>query len=270
MLVHQLTAMAGWHRIMTIASSGLAPIDRSLPARPQVYEALREAIVSVRLPPGQVLSEKELALRLGVSRTPVREAVIRLSEEGLVEVYPQARTVVAPVRIAEVLQARFFREALECTAIRRAARRIQAADIRRLGEMLKEQKRLWQREDYDAVLQADEVFHQTIVDAAGFSRVWRTVREARAHLDRVRTLGLPALRNFGDQIIPQHAAVVEALQRRDPDAAALAMQRHLRNVFTVLAPLRVRFPEYFADEAGALEEEMSFEADGLGPASPGG
>src|SRR3954468_21043604 len=112
----------------------LSPIRRlgSEPARTRAYAALREAIVAMELPPGARLSENELAARLGVSRTPVREALIRLRDEQLVEIAPQRGTFVTPISVRGVLDAQFVREALECAAVRLAAEHATDDDVTQL------------------------------------------------------------------------------------------------------------------------------------------
>jgi len=84
-------------------------LDRQLPVAMQVFTHLRHLILTLKLQPSQALSEKDLSLRLGVSRTPIREALIRLADEGLVDIFPQRGTLVAPIRVAEVIEAQFIR-----------------------------------------------------------------------------------------------------------------------------------------------------------------
>ena len=96
-------------------------LDKNTPVTAQVYSHLRNLILRLHLKPGEALSEQELSVKLGLSRTPVREAFIRLAEEGLVDVYPQRGTLVAPIRIAEVKEAHFIRRLLEFAIVRSAA-----------------------------------------------------------------------------------------------------------------------------------------------------
>ena len=100
-------------------------IDKNLSVAMQVHNYLRQQILRLDLKPGQALSEKELSLQLSVSRTPVREAFIRLSEEGLVDIFPQRGTIVAPIRMDEIKEAQFLREILETAIVRRAAENIE-------------------------------------------------------------------------------------------------------------------------------------------------
>src|SRR3954465_11416261 len=110
-------------------------------ARDQVYDRLRASIVTAELEPGRQLSENELAGRLGVSRTPVREALVRLRDDRLVEIVPQLGTFVAPISDRAVGDAQFVREALECAALRAAAPRVTAEDLDALEQNLAAQER---------------------------------------------------------------------------------------------------------------------------------
>src|SRR5919202_4680398 len=105
-------------------------------ARDEVYARLRAAIVTAELEPGRQLSENEVAGRFGVSRTPVREALVRLRDDRLVEIVPQLGTFVSPISTRAVADAQFIREALECAAVRAAAARVTAEDIDGLEQNL--------------------------------------------------------------------------------------------------------------------------------------
>jgi DNA-binding GntR family transcriptional regulator len=115
-------------------------IDKNSSVAVQVHCHLRQLILRLNLKPGEVLSENELSLKLGVSRTPVREAFIRLSEEGLVDIFPQRGTIVAPIRMSEIKEAQFLREILETAIVRRAAENIQPNFLQRIEVNLVKQE----------------------------------------------------------------------------------------------------------------------------------
>jgi len=102
-----------------VSRSTFAPMVARAAISPQIYERLRRAITTLELAPSESVSEKDLAQKLGVSRTPVREALIRLADEGLIDVLPQRGTFVAPIRLQDVEDAQFIREALEVAVVRR-------------------------------------------------------------------------------------------------------------------------------------------------------
>ncbi len=200
-----------------------AAIDprRSLSA--QIYELAREAIVSLWLKPGQAISEKEIASQLGVSRTPVREALIRLSDEGLIEVFRQSGTFVSPIKLHDVYEGLLIREALETAAVRQATRKFDRGFERRFEALLARQRKSAKRGDYDGFHTLDEEFHRTISECGGTFRVWRPIISAKAQLDRVRRLGIRAPGQF-QRILQQHESIVAGMKSGDEARAASALQ----------------------------------------------
>jgi DNA-binding GntR family transcriptional regulator len=212
-----------------------------------VYAALREAIVSLALAPREALSENELARQLNVSRTPVREALKKLADEDLVEIYPQMGTFVARIDMAAVKEAQFIREAIELAVIGKAAQMATDDDVKRLNELLERQSTANARGDLDAFYAADEALHATFSDICGFKNTWRTARAVKTHLDRVRRLSLPLPQQI-DGLIKQHAAVVTAVAEHQPAAAQRALRTHLREVLRLAPVVMERHPEYFATD----------------------
>lgn len=200
--------------------------------------------------PGQTLSENEVAARLGVSRTPVREAIIRLESEGLLNVRPQVGTVVAPIDVDQVADGQFLREAIECRTARLAAGRVRLADARALKSLLREQARAVARNDQAGFLVLDDRMHQLIVTMAGHPNVWRAVEDVKAQLDRVRVLSLEDP-SWLASIHAQHEAIVHHVLAGDGDAAAGAMETHLRSVFASIDAIAGREPGYFRGGPGA-------------------
>lgn len=167
-----------------------APAKESV--RVRVHALLRSRITSLELLPGTPLSENELATELDVSRTPVREALILLGEESLVDVFPKLGTFVSRISVDAVLEAQFMREALELAALREAVERADAEDIAALRAILDAQRAALTTADPDAFFEQDEAFHRRLMEASGYRTLWRTVTTAKAHLDRARRLSLPS------------------------------------------------------------------------------
>jgi DNA-binding GntR family transcriptional regulator len=229
------------------AGSGeFARASRAVTVRTQVYAALRTAIVRVRLIPGQRLSENEIASDLGVSRTPVRESLIQLADEGLIHVFPQIGTFVSRISLPQVHQAQFVRETLECAALRLAIDRVRADDLDRLAANLKGQREAQAARDLDRFQELDEALHRTLMDRSGHVGIWRITERAKAHLDRARRLSLPVPETIGE-LIDQHQEIVGMVDRRDVPAAEAALRAHLRMVLRQLGPLQERHPDYFTD-----------------------
>ncbi len=213
----------------------------------RVYSALRDRIVSLELPPGAPLVEKELVEAYGVSRTPVREALLRLAEEELVDIYPQSGTFVARIRASVAEDAMAIRKALERFSAREAAERATAADVAELDALLARQRVAAEVHDIEGFHAADEALHQLIATVAGHPNIWRVVKREKANVDRVRLLTLEFEGRF-DVVVAEHQLIVDAIRAADPDAAERAMNAHLSRVLPSLTAIRARHPDYFEDE----------------------
>lgn len=220
--------------------------SRGSSVRAQVYAMAQEAIVALEFTPGQPLSEKELSIQYGVSRTPVREALLQLADDGLVEIFPQAGTVVSRISIQGVTEAQFIREVLECAALRRAVERVSAADVRKLELNLERQRDAHAREEFETFYTLDEAFHQALVERSGYPGVWRVAQRAKVHLDRARRLSLPAVSTIGG-LIEQHANILARVGERDTAGAEAVLTEHLRMVLQDLPALRAKYPHYFTE-----------------------
>ncbi|WP_156414610.1 GntR family transcriptional regulator [Ensifer sp. Root278] len=193
----------------------------------KVYRLLRQLIVEVRLLPGRALPEKEVAALLNVSKTPVREAIIRLSEEGLVKVVPQGGTFVATIEVQRYIEACFIRFRLESGAAAEAAKRHTLEDLGRLELCLNQQVEAVGNEDYTRFFELDEEFHRMIFSTARLSGVWAFVNQAKGEIDRMRHLKMVfGVRRTGE-VIHEHRDIVDAIRAASPDEAVAAMTRHL-------------------------------------------
>jgi DNA-binding GntR family transcriptional regulator len=232
-----------------IATPPLPTIRRrsGLSTPTQIYVALRDAIVRVDLAPGRQLSENELAGQMGVSRTPVREALARLRDERLVEVVPQLGTFVARITPAAVADAQFVREALECAAIRLAAENAGADDLRGLAENLRGQERARDDGDREVFYVLDDAFHKAVCDLSRHPTVWLVSQRAKSHLNRVRRLSLEA-EGYLPEMIEEHREVVAAIAAHDPDRAELALRYHLRQALRELPRIRADRPDFFPQD----------------------
>nr|WP_155826426.1 GntR family transcriptional regulator [Halomonas zhanjiangensis] len=226
--------------------------------RQRLYQVLRQSIIQMVLPPGKALSEKEVADAFSVSRQPVREAFIRLSEAGLVEVRPQRGTYVVKISQGAVLEARFVREAVEVAVVRQATAKGLAPNVlTELHDLLERQRRCIEPHDTIRFYRLDERFHKTLSLAVGQQAAWKVIEEVRAQMDRVRYLSVPDTTPIA-RLIDQHAHIVTAIEDRDIAMAEQAMRRHLREIFVSLPDLVKRFPEMFdTQETVSLIEEAT-------------
>ncbi|MFE7710185.1 GntR family transcriptional regulator [Streptomyces sp. NPDC057486] len=211
----------------------------------RVYEELAGAIRDLRIEPGASLSETDLAERLQVSRTPLREAIVRLVDAGLVSVVPQVGTRVEPIRLRDVEQARFVRESLEVAAFAAACEKPER-DVTGLRALLVEQERCHQAHDLDGFFAADEALHRQIFEMSGYPGAWQLMQPMKMHLDRFRRLSLPDPATLRI-LINEHTAIVDALESGDAVHGRARISRHARRVLETAPGLQARYPGYFAD-----------------------
>ncbi|MBU9696584.1 GntR family transcriptional regulator [Rhodobacteraceae bacterium HSP-20] len=223
----------------------LAPLDRfsgSLGQR--VYQTLREAILSLAYRPGEIIRKPEICDALGVSRSPVADAVARLAAEGLVDVVPQAGTFVARFSMEEIREGAFLREAIEVAAIERVAETITEDQLTQLRRNITVQAALIADGDVPGFYQTDAAMHELILSFTGFRKLAQVSETAWLHVNRARQLILPVPGRI-TATLDEHRAILAALESRDPDAARLATRAHLRQLVTYLEPLERDRPDLF-------------------------
>ena len=195
----------------------------------RVYAVLRRRIRELSLAPGAPLRKEEIALELGVSRAPVSEAISRLAEEGLIDVFPQHGSFVALIRAADVRESLFLRTALEVEAMRRLAPAADATVLARLDENIARQTAALAAGNLEVFYDLDEALHAAMFGAIESPRALRLLDASRAPLDRVRRLALPES-GRPEQTLAEHRALVEAIRSGDGEYAAAAMRAHLAMV----------------------------------------
>lgn len=232
------------------ANADPAGADDTLSAARRVYLSLRQRIVEMSMLPGARIIERDLAEELGISRTPVHEAVQRLAEEGLVEVVPRSGTFVARIPLEGLDEAMMVRNALESAIIEKAAARATDEGVASLRAILEQQAAAIAASDYRAFHRSDEMFHSTLAELSGYPGVWPIILQAKTQVDRYRQLTLP-LQGRMDGVLDEHRAVVEAIAAGDPVKAVRAMREHLDHVLPVLEVTRQLRPEFFTTAPGA-------------------
>lgn len=218
-------------------------VEPGLAVGPQLYAILRERIIRNEFAPGARLSESEIAALFAVSRQPVREAFIKLAEEGLIEVRPQRGSFVRKISTEAVMDARFVREAIEADIVKLLAADPDKALVRDLRRQLTEQKGA--AKDPVQFIQLDERFHRTLAEGAGKIHAWDVVEGVKAQMDRVRHLSVQRFPML--DLIEQHRAVVDAVADGDIPGAEAAMRGHLRTILTDLPEIERENPDFFAD-----------------------
>lgn len=228
---------------MVMAKAQIVELAPDRAVGPQLYRLLRARIIRGDLPPGARISETEIAAEYVVSRQPVREAFIKLSEEALVEVRPQRGTYVRRISVPAVMTARFVREAVEADIARLVARTASPDMIRALDEMIAAQRGIVQDADPDVFMQLDEDFHRFLATLAGQAAAWEILDGLKTEMNRVRHISTRQLPR--EKLIDQHAQVVKAIRGHDADAAEAAMRLHLNEILTDLPAIVEAMPEYF-------------------------
>jgi DNA-binding GntR family transcriptional regulator len=222
------------------------------PLAGQIKKILVRRIVTNVLRPGERLSENELSGSLGVSRQPVRDALIRLAEAGLVRALPQRATEVTRIAIPSVYSARFLREAAEVAVIREAAIKAERPVIESMDRIIDGQEIAVAKKDHLAFLTLDDDLHRTFAASIGHEGVWRTLQNVKLQMDRVRYLSLPEA-TPEELLTEQHRSIVRALHKGNPDKAEAAVRQHLGELLRSLPLLVQKFPDYFE---GSISEPL--------------
>ncbi len=221
-----------------------------------VYQDLKRAIITIDLPPATPIVEKELTKRYGISRTPLREAVLRLAEEGLLDVVPKSGTFVSRIPLSRLREAIIARRALEEVTVRAATRRTSQSEIMGLRAIILRQKEMADLGDEEAFHQADDAFHAGIAAAGGLPGIWQMILQMRVHVDRYRRLTLPQEGRM-QFVVGEHTAVLDAIEEGEADDAVRLMKTHLDKLTLDIEVFRDLWPAYFIVDAD-LHEPLTF------------
>jgi DNA-binding GntR family transcriptional regulator len=226
-------------------------LDRSRHASAQVFDHLRNMIITLALKPGTVLPRVELAEYFALSLTPIRDALMRLEEEGLVDIFPQHATVVRPIDVHSARQAQFLRLAVELEIVHTLASSPQPGLLHQMESMLAQQKIALEHADYDRFVAADQGFHRLIYQAANVESLWDLLQRNSGNLDRLRRLHLP-IAGKALSVLNDHQEIVAAIAAGDPALAQQCVRRHLSGTLAHLDDIRARHPEFLLDSPAAI------------------
>jgi DNA-binding GntR family transcriptional regulator len=215
------------------------------PASSRVYDELRAQIVSLRLPPGTRLLRQELADAFGVSQSPMREAIQRLEQIGLVASYRQSRTEVTLIDQVQLRQQHILRTGIECEVVNYLAAQSGAKDLGKASAILKMQRALV--DDLDQVemfRQLDDAFHRELFAAAEQAELHAFVVDRSSQMARLRSLDLPSSGKI-QSVIQGHQQILEAIQSGDRNLASDCMRRHLSGSIERMPRIVEQHPHYF-------------------------
>lgn len=213
-------------------------------AAKQIYRALQADIVSMKLLPGTPLNEKVFIEQFGVSRTPVREGLIRLSEEGLVDIFPQSGTFVARIPVDLISESVVIRQALEGASVEYAAKAATSEAVEKLDELIALQQFHASRVKLDLFHETDDAFHEAIAEISGYPGIWQHLKSVKIQIDRARRMTVPVLGRI-DQVLREHKIIRDAIAANDAPEAAKAMRHHLSAVRPDIDELRKSHPDFF-------------------------
>lgn len=202
--------------------------DNYMPLRDVIFDTLRDAIVSGELKPGERLMEVSLAEKMGVSRTPVREAVRRLEMEGLVTMVPRKGTHVAQLSVKDIMDVLEVRAALDKLATELAANRIKSDNMRQLENIHKQYTSCLTKENIPGAIKKDVEFHQVIYSASGNNKLINVAGNLREQIYRFRVLYMKDFSN-AEEVLKEHQAILKALQGNNSNMAGKLAEEHIKH-----------------------------------------
>lgn len=211
--------------------------------RDYALRIIKENIVRLELEPGSMVSENELAADLGLSRTPVREALIELSRVKIVEIYPQKGSFVALVDYSLVEESRFIRRVLEPAVLELDCERAKEEDLRSLEEQVRLQEFYLDNYYSESLMELDNQFHKMLFEIAGKSQAYAMMENLSIHFDRVRNMSLSSVKN--GKIVQDHKDITSAVRERDPKRAREILESHLDRYKFDKEAIREQYPRYF-------------------------
>ncbi|MDN2454128.1 GntR family transcriptional regulator [Lactobacillus sp. UCMA15818] len=221
-------------------------LNTSLNLHDQAYKIILEKILTADYEPGQKISEKEISEELGIGRTPVREAILRLRQEGLINVIPQSGTYVTKIDLKVATSARFIRESIETNVIREIALK---KDITtdQLHIIIDNQRYFSKQKQFEKFFTEDEDFHREFYVLSGHSQVWEWLQTINTQLNRFRILRLKVAKLPWETLIQEHEDLLSAVETHNVDVATTLISNHLHLMLDEEKTLIQAFPDYFSN-----------------------
>ncbi len=210
----------------------------------QIYKTLRERIINMQMPPGMTMSEQETANALGVSRTPVREAFIRLSREKMVIISPQRRTAVAKISTERAQQEHFLRESLEQAVLEQFVLNLKPEFLAELAQIIARQKQALEDRDFVAFLNHDDDFHKTFYVATDKYLCYQVMRRNCFDYQRLRYLSSCSDEGIQHMNVDQHEQMLRLIAERNLQDVQALLRRHVRRIFEEMIILKKKYPQY--------------------------
>lgn len=221
------------------------PTIRRGSASMTLHDSLRERILNLDLAPGSYISRSEIAAEYQVSLTPVRDALIKLEEEGLIHTFPQSKTEVSKIDLAHAQETHFLRLSLELEVVRRLAKLGAQAPIQNARSNLAQQIAARDANDLSSFVRLDRAFHYALYEAVGVENLFSVIDARSGHIDRLRKLNLPDP-GKSQSIVDCHTRILAAIERGDADTACAVLREHLSGTLAMADQIRDRKPDFFS------------------------
>lgn len=219
---------------------------------PQIYDFLRKHITETTIKPGTLLSENSLSEHFNVSRQPVREAIMRLSYEGLLSVLPQRGSVVERISVSELLQTVFVRTAIEKECVLNIVNldpKTKRTCLNHLEKVIEQQKEsLKEGEHRSSYLKLDDSFHEHLCALSGGSLAWQTVQSVKGQMDRIRFLTMKTV-SPTDVVTHEHEEIFDALVNERIDDCVQLLTSHLSDIIETHKEAIREYSEWFTPES---------------------
>ncbi len=215
-------------------------------ARDYALRQIRNNIIALKLKPGSIVSDNELAKELGMSRTPVREALQELHKINLIEVYPQRGSVISHIDFDIVEETVFLRRVLEKAVVEELCDCITDEKLRELEKNIKLQEFYLDSRSPQNILELDNEFHRSLFVMCNKERTYNLMEGMLGHFDRIRTLSLYSVKDI--KIVADHKAIINAIRLNDKKLAAEFIVKHLSRYKLDQGEIMENYPEYFSSE----------------------
>ncbi len=213
-------------------------------AREYALRQIKENVISLKLKPGSSVSENELAKELGLSRTPVREALQELQKSNLIEVYPQRGSVIAHIDFDIVEEMVFFRKILEKAVVEELCDCITEENIFELEKNIQLQEFYLNNKLPEKIIELDNQLHKAFFHMCNKDRIYNLMEGSQGHFDRIRTMSMYSVKDI--KIVTDHKAIVNAIKTGDKELASEFIIKHLSRYKLDQREIMEKYPEYFS------------------------
>lgn len=203
-------------------------VDSYQPLRDVIFDTLRKAIINGDIKPGERLMEVSLAEQMGVSRTPVREAIRKLEAEGLVTMIPRKGTHVSEISVKDIIDVLEVRAALDKLATGLAAKRIEDSQVKMVENVHKQYTAFVEKNNIEGAIRKDVEFHDAIYSISGNPRLIAVLSSLREQIYRFRVMYMSDT-IIAENVLNEHSEMIEALRRNDDKLASELAEQHIRN-----------------------------------------